>query len=78
MAARLTKAQVEAVMAAVDGPLPALVRALEEALAEPDGATDLDSILRRHGRHQLADRIRAGDEVAAWDLAVDLNERRRL
>ena len=78
MPARLTKAQVETLMAAVDAPLPTLVRTLEQVLAEPDGATDLDSILRRHGRVELADRIRAGDEVAAWDLAAELNERRHL
>lgn len=65
-------------MAAVDGPLPALIRTLEDVLAEPGRAGDLDSILRGHGRCEMADRIGAGDESAAWELAVELNERRRL
>ena len=65
-------------MAAVEGPLAGLVRTLEEVLAEPGGGGDLDSILRRHGRGETADRIGAGDESAAWDLAAELNERRRL
>ena len=78
MGRRLTKAQVEAVMAAVDGPLPELVAAIERALAGPAGRDDLDSILRRHDREQLADRIGDGDEEAAWELAAELNERRHL
>ena len=78
MSARLTKAQVETLMAAVDGPLAVLVRTLEEVLAEPGPTEDLDSILRRHGRGEAADRIRAGDGSAAWDLAAELNERRHL
>ena len=65
-------------MAAVDRPLPELVRALEEALGEGAPPVDLDSILRRHGRDEAADRIHAGDRSAAWELVVELNELRHL
>ena len=65
-------------MAAVDGPVDDLLAALDRALASLYGDGGLDAVLRRSGRVTTAERLRAGDRDAAWDLAAELNERRRL
>ena len=75
---RLTKAQVEALFAAIDEPFDVLVAALGDAVAALHGSADLDAALRADGRAETADRIAAGDRVAAWDLVAELNERRHL
>ena len=75
---QLTKAQVEALFLAMDGPLDELLGALGAAVAHLHGSTDLDAVLRRLGRDAEADRLAAGDEETAWSLATELNERRHL
>lgn len=75
---RLTKAQVETLLAAIDGPLPELLVAIERAVDVLHPGEGLDAVLRRLGRAVEADALAAGDEQTAWDLAIELNEQRRL
>lgn len=69
-------------MAAVDGPFPTLLAALSDAVALLHPDESLDAVLRRLGRAPVADALAGADvaaaQDAAWDLAAELNERRRL
>jgi hypothetical protein len=75
---RLTKAQVEALMAHVDGSTEELSEALADAIEALHGTPDVAGVLDSLGRHHDAARVRADDEATLWALATELNERRRL
>ena len=75
---RLTKAQVEAVLAHLDGPPAALAEAVADAVAALHGTRDVAGVLDSLGRHHDAASLRAGDEAAVWSVATELNELRRL
>jgi hypothetical protein len=75
---RLTKAQVEALLACLDGPPAAVSEAVADAVAELHGTRDVAGVLDSLGRHHEAASVRAGDEAALWSLATELNELRRL
>jgi predicted ArsR family transcriptional regulator len=75
---RLTKAQVEALLAHLDGPLDALLVALADAVEAVTGSRDVVAVLRQRGRIEEATALAAGGEATAWALATELNERRHL
>ena len=75
---RLTKAQVEALLACLDGPPDAVSKAVADAVAELHGTPDVAGVLDSLGRHHDAASVRSGDEAALWSLATELNELRRL
>lgn len=75
---RLTKAQVEALVAHLDGPADALSVALADAVETLHGSPDVAGVLDSLGRHHDAAQLRAGAEATLWALATELNERRRL
>jgi hypothetical protein len=75
---RLTKAQVEALLAHLDGPAESLAAGVADAVAELHGTRDVAGVLDSLGRHHDAARVRAGDEATLWSLATELNELRRL
>jgi len=75
---RLTKAQVEALLAHLDGSHEELLGALADAVEHLTGQRDVVAALREHGRHDDADALAAGEPAAAWALATELNERRTL
>jgi len=75
---RLSKAQVEALLARIDGPVDELLGALADAVEALTGSRDLVGQLRVRGRDDDADAIAAGEDAAAWALATELNERRTL
>lgn len=75
---RLTKAQVERLLEAVDGPPDDLVAALTTAIQSLRGDGSLDTHLRAVGRDAMARAIAGGDADAAVALALELNELRSL
>jgi hypothetical protein len=75
---RLTKSQVEVLLAHVDGPHDALLVALADAVEVLTGSRDVVAVLRDRGREDEAGALAAGDEETAWALATELNEQRRL
>ena len=75
---RLTKAQVEALSAHLDGSADELSIALADAVEALHGSPDVAGVLDSLGRHHDAAQVRAGDEATLWALATELNERRRL
>jgi hypothetical protein len=76
--ARLTKAQVEALLSHLDGPHDELLGALADAVEHLTGSRDVVGELRARGRDDAADGLAGGDEAFAWALAAELNERRHL
>ena len=75
---RLTKAQVEALLSHLDRSPEELHGALADAVEHLTGSRDVVGQLRARGRDDDADAIATGDPAAAWALATELNERRRL
>jgi len=75
---RLTKAQVEALLAHLDGSAEELHGALADAVEHLTGTRDVVGALRARGRDDQADALASGDLAAAWALATELNERRAL
>ena len=69
-------------MAAVDRPLPDLLEALSAAVEVLDPGGSIGDVLRRRGRGEEAELLEGDDPIraaaVAWDLATELNERRRL
>jgi hypothetical protein len=75
MGDRLTKAQVEALLAALADSPERLEVALADAVEILTGSRDVAEVLRSQGRDAEAEALSAG---AAWALATELNERRTL
>jgi len=75
---RLTKAQVEALSAHLDGAPDELSTAVADAVEALHGSPDVAGVLDSLGRHHDAAQVRAGDERTLWALAAELNELRRL
>ena len=75
---RLTKAQVEALLARLEGPHEELLGALADAVEQLTGSRDVVGELRSRGREAEADGLASGDVAAVWALVTDLNERRQL
>jgi hypothetical protein len=75
---RLTKSEVEVLLAHVDGPHDTLLVALADAVEVLTGSRDVVAVLRDRGREDEAAALAAGDEETAWALATELNEQRRL
>jgi len=78
MREQLTKAQVEALSAHLDGSPDELSIALADAVEALHGSPDVAGVLDSLGRHHDAAQVRAGDEATLWALATELNELRRL
>lgn len=78
MVARLSKARVERLLAAVDGPPAELAAEIEAAIRVVRGAGSAVDHLVALGRAEDARRFEAGDRDVLWDLAVELNELRML
>ncbi|HSP05167.1 MAG TPA: hypothetical protein VLR27_16805 [Acidimicrobiales bacterium] len=78
MREHLTKAQVEALVARLDGPPDALAEALADAVEALHGQRDVAGVLDSLGRHHDATGVRTRDEATLWALATELNERRYL
>lgn len=75
---RLTKPQVEALLARLEGPPEELVGALADAVEVLTGSRDVVAELRARGRDDDADALAGGEESAVWALVTELNERRHL
>ena len=75
---RLTKAQVEALVAHLDGSADELSAALADAVEVLHGSPDVAGVLDSLGRHHDAAQVRAGAESTLWAVATELNEDRRL
>ena len=65
-------------MAAVDGDADALSTAIADAVEQLHATRDVAGVLDSLGRHHDAAAVRERDEATLWDLAAELNERRRL
>lgn len=78
MRERLTKAQVETLVAHLDGPPAALPDALADAVAVLHGTRDVAGVLDALGRHDDASGVRAADGATIWAIATELNELRCL
>ena len=77
MREHLTKAQVEALSAHLEGSPEELSTALADAAELLHGSPDVAGVLDSLGRHHDAAQVRAGDELTLWALATELNELRR-